>query len=1269
MELGRAVDDKEDMSHNANDDNDGKADKEIAKGSKIQAAVKSLIKDSFPIRMIGVGASAGGLEALQEFLSGFPPVMKGVAIIIAQHLSPTYKSMLVELLGRGTKMPVIEIKNGQILKENCVYITPPDSELSLKNMRFVLNKPKLPLGPKPSIDIFFTSMAQEYKHNAIAVILSGTGSDGAQGIKAVKNAGGFTLAQDPATAKYDGMPQAAIHTGMVDMVLAPEEMGEEIQSFILHPEHLSVTKSESVPADAVQKLFKLLSESTGTNFLNYKEPTIFRRLEKRMSILKYENLEDYVDFAASNPKELDSLYHTILIGVTSFFRDVQAFKILELELIKLINTKKTGDKIRIWVPGCASGEEPYTIAIILADILRKRLNDFHIQIFATDINERAISYGRKAQYPATALKNLPDSLIATYFIQRGNYYEVVDTIRQMVLFSRHDISVNPPFLKIDLISCRNLLIYFGNNLQKYVIPIFHYSLNQNAYLLLGKSESIGSFSDLFSVVDNKHKLYQRKQGNNKKVIHFGSLRTERGNQKREIESYPAELSLAEKLKLTIFNTFEHPYVIINDTMSIVEVYGDVRNFLTIQPGAMDPNIFKMVVKELQLDLRMVINNALKEHGMFRSPLRRLKALTSNTYVRLCCRPLLYSDPGSEYYMLIFETLELEDGMAMAFRSEDNCETPQILELKEELAITKEHLQTYIEELETANEELQSLNEELQSSNEELQSVNEELETANEELQSTNEEVQVAYGELKELNKALRQKEKELSFSEMNARVLLDNTLQAFVLLDVNYQIVTFNDTALKHFKLYCQKPIQKAKVIIDFLPADDVQEFCDHFRKAMMGENVSCEKCSTDNMGVSRYYTQHFTPVRDESGGTIYVSLGFIDVTIEKYAMQAMQKAKEKAEEMNRLKANFLANMSHELRTPMVGILGYSNLLLESITDKTTRNLADTIQNSSMRLLHTLNQILDISKLESGNEDVYQEPIDIIAKTKETLHLFEVPAAKKALAIEFTHNEDQLICSLDPRLFGSVLDNLINNAIKFTSQGKVLVSAENSDNSVRITVKDSGIGISEADIKVIFDPFRQASEGYSRSYEGTGLGLSISKKYVELMGGTISVSSSSGIGSTFEISFPYDPTLRLEPREPKPEVKTLDIRYPEKIRVPSVLLVDDDEMILKLLTAMFKDKLVLEHVFSYDKAIEKLHANVYDVLLIDINLKSNKSGMDILQEIRKIDTYQNKPVVALTAYAMLGDKERFLESGFSHYVAKPFTRIEVGKILFGVDYK
>ena len=439
-----------------------------------------------PFYIAGIGSSAGGLEALQDFLSHLPENLKNVAFIVAQHLSPTHKSMLVQLLSRETKLLVSEAKNGDTVEPNNIYITPPDNEISISGGKIWLQRPKGGIGPKPSVDILFQSLAEDIKENAIGIILSGTGSDGAIGVRHIKSTGGFVIVQEPQTAKYNGMPLASIETGLVDMVLAPDKMGEELSEITQnesYPRDLQLSAIEN-DSDSLESIFKLLSRRTGTDFANYKPSTIGRRLQKRLSSLKVNSIEDYLTYIEKNPQELDSLFNMILIGVTSFFRDANAFSEFEKVLLKIINSKAEGEPIRIWAPGCATGEEAYSLAILLSKNLKEKISDYNVQIFATDIDEKAITIARKGIYSTESLKEVPDDLVNQFFLKKGNQFELLKSVRSLVLFSKHDLTSNPPFLKLDLICCRNLLIYFGSFLQKQIIPLFHYALKPNGYLFL-----------------------------------------------------------------------------------------------------------------------------------------------------------------------------------------------------------------------------------------------------------------------------------------------------------------------------------------------------------------------------------------------------------------------------------------------------------------------------------------------------------------------------------------------------------------------------------------------------------------------------------------------------------------------------------------------------------------------------------------------------------------------------------------------------------------
>ncbi|MCS7018359.1 MAG: chemotaxis protein CheB [Cytophagales bacterium] len=846
-----------------------------------------------PLFIAGVGASAGGLEAISELLSHLPSKPANLAIIVVQHLSPTYKSMLVQLLSKHTNWEVVEIKNGIPVKAGTVYITPPDSEISIEHQILYLSKPIVSVGPKPSIDSFFISLAEDCHQFAIGIILSGTGSDGAKGIKKIKALGGYTIVQDPQTAKYDGMPVASIETGQVDVVLPPDRIGEELLSFVQDPENLhrstAVTvRLPEIKTDSLQQIFKLLSKKTGTDFSQYKPTTILRRLEKRLDMLKLSHIDDYLRYIELHPEEVETLFKMILIGVTSFFRDTEAFAELEKYLAKIISSKSSGESIRIWVPGCASGEEPYSIAILLAKILGSRLGTYNIQIFATDIDDRAIAYARRGIYTEQAMIHVEKTIIDAFFVREGNEYKLSKRIRSMVLFSKHDVTNNPPFVKLDLISCRNLLIYFSTALQKHVLPLFHYALNPNGYLFLGKSENIGQFSDLFATIDSRNKIFQRKNITSIHSLRFSPFTTRlKPVALAEVQDFPA-LSIKEMVKETIYNTFDYPYVVINSNMDILEIHGEVRPFLSLQQGTMAANIVKMAQPELQLDLRTHITRAIKERIPASAPIRKISFFNKDFLVRTIVKPLVHSRHQEELFMVIFEQQDPEKIASVVPEKLVNYdENQRIIELEQELTATKEQLQSFIEELETSNEELQSLNEELQSANEELQSGNEELETTNEELQSTNEEMQIAYAELRSAHEALESQERQLRESEKNMRALLNNSLQISLLIDKNYRVIAFNKLAAEMTKNTVGKELRTDAIVMDYFPPAELEEFQRNFTKALKGETVTGERHLFSPLQQRElWYRYQYSPVESDDGVTSVVSLSMLDISLERHAQK-----------------------------------------------------------------------------------------------------------------------------------------------------------------------------------------------------------------------------------------------------------------------------------------------------------------------------------------------------------------------------------------------
>lgn len=717
-------------------------------------------KHSKPFVVVGIGASAGGLEALQEFVKILPKETN-CAFILAQHLSPTYKSMMVDLLSRQTNKKIVEIQHGSLIEPEILYITPPNNDVIVQNGKMYLKPPLSQIGPKPSIDIFFESLARDQKENAIGIILSGTGSDGSHGVRAIKAEGGITIAQEPESTKYDGMVISAINTGNIDFVLPVSKIVEEIDNITRYSyENKNIEYINENRFDPFNDIFQIVQEKKSVDFKDYKISTIRRRLARRMAALKIIAISDYVSYLKTNAKEVDALYQDILIGVTYFFRDKDAFNELKQTLETMLKHSKDKENIRVWIPGCSTGEEAYTIAIILHQILGIELLNYKIQIFATDIDDESLEIARKSKYPEASFQDVDSAILKKYFVRQGQHYNVIKPIRDMVIFSHHNLNIDPPFLRVNLISCRNLLIYFNQKLQEKIFPVFHYSLNPNGILFLGKSESVGKFSTLFEVVDKKEKIYKSQITKSSPLSVYQLQNKTKPYEIPNHTNHITEYSIQEATKDTITNIFLPNSVVINTNHDIIYFQEELFSYLKVSPGNATFNIFKMIDDRLNLELRSILHIALKERASKKSRFIRFETKEELLFVQIIVTPLLNIIDKELYLVSFLEEKEYEV-RSMGSIVDDDSENMRTKELEFELKSTKEHLQTVIEELETSNEEMQSLNEELQSSNEELQSSNEELETSNEELQSSNEELQTAYSELNHINQELENKSIEI----------------------------------------------------------------------------------------------------------------------------------------------------------------------------------------------------------------------------------------------------------------------------------------------------------------------------------------------------------------------------------------------------------------------------------------------------------------------------------------------------------------------------
>ncbi|MBN2160325.1 MAG: PAS domain-containing protein [Spirochaetes bacterium] len=778
----------------------------------------------FPV--IGIGASAGGLEALELFLSKIPSD-SGSAFIVIQHLSPDHETSMDSILHKHTDMEVAKIEDGMAVQKNHVYVNPPNKQIAIFNRTFQLFEQDAPGRMNLPIDYFFQSLAQDQCERAIGIILSGTGTDGSQGIKAIKAQGGMTIAQDKKQAKYDGMPGSAIETGYIDIVLKAEQMAEEIIRYVTHPYYHPDRKpvNESELKKHVQKILFLIMKKTGHDFKNYKQNTVRRRIEKRMALHHIEKIEDYVRFIQRESFEVDALFKEMLIGVTGFFREQEMFEFLgEKVLPDLLNQLPPDSSFRVWVPGCATGEEAFSLAMIILEAMDALQKHVAIQIFASDIDPDAIEFARRAMYPESIAAGVSPQRLKRFFLESNGSYLVKKQIRDMVIFAVQNVIKDPPFSKLDLVSCCNLLIYLDAQVQGRVIPLFHYTLKENGVLVLGPSESIGAHADLFSPINAKMKIYRRKKGRAENIFLPQGKYTDSWNEQAPVLAPLSDLHDSEVRKLVeklVVEDYAPPSVLINDMYQILYFIGRTDRYITAPSGEPSFNLLRMMREDVRHKLTPALHRAVSQKSEVRVENVRISSGGEGArYLNIIITPLDETFPQQNLFLVVFESAPLSPKKSAAGKKTTRRRKtdPEQAILEQDLQSTREQLQSAIEQFEVAHEEFKSTNEELQSMNEELQSTIEELETSKEELQSTNEE-------LFTVNSELQNKVEELSVVNNDINNLLASTEIGIMFLDGRLCIKRYNPEMTKIFNLIQSdigRPISDitSNIIYDGLPGD-----------------------------------------------------------------------------------------------------------------------------------------------------------------------------------------------------------------------------------------------------------------------------------------------------------------------------------------------------------------------------------------------------------------------------------------------------------------
>lgn len=1078
---------------------------------------KKVLEKHFPI--VGIGGSAGGLEASTQLLKALP-IDLGMGFVLVQHLDPTHASILADLLSKATAMPVKEARNNTQVESNHVYVIPYNKDMTItKGALRLTNRNKSNKIHMP-IDQFFHSLALDQKEHAIAIVLSGTATDGTLGLKSIKSEGGITFAQDE-TAKYQGMPKAAIASGCVDFIFSPMEIAQELTRmnnppYIKHSQILQDQQDLHEYEDGLNKILFMLNRGRGIDFRHYKKATVNRRVRRRMLLHKLTTLESYIEYLKVNNNEMDSLHDELLINVTSFFREPKAFRFLHDTIFPLlVKNKSPKTPIRIWVPGCATGEEVYSIAISLSEFLIDRSLKFPVQIFGTDISKTAIEKARSGVYLQNDLVDIPPSYVGSFFEKRDRKFQISKSIRELCIFAIHNVFADPPFSRLDFISCCNLLIYLDSVLQERILQTFHYALKSGGYLRLGKSESIGSSYELFSQVDKKFKLYSKKDTLVRGVVDLGTIiskpeKKDASDTDVTVEEIADSLDIQKEADKILLNHFTPASVVINNDLEIIQFRGSTGTYLEPFPGKATFNLVKMARDSLGLEIRSALAHVRKSGKPFRKENIPIK---QNGITRLVSVEILpikgfqngpYSQKGFSHYLVLFEDVQLGSQAEIVQRNEKignlnrGAKDRRIVDLEQELSQVREDMRSVTEEQEAANEELQTASEEILYSNEELQSINEELETSKEELESTNEE-------LTTVNEELQNRNEQLSEARDYASAIIRTVRMPLLILDNDLRVKTTNRAFLQMFEVTEEETT--GKFIYDLGNGQwNIPALRTLLHEILPKDNVF------DNFEIEHFFPTIGHKIMLLNGRKFHKDGENILLAIEDISDR---KNVEKQKDL------FIGIASHELKTPITTMKGYVQILEKRLLQKGDNKDAYLIQNinkQSDRLTSLVNDLLNTSTIQAGKLVLKKKKFDL-----------NTIVTKAVVDFQFTTETHQIIKEGEIKewVFGDqsrieqVLSNLITNALKYSPKAdKVIVRIGCDKDKAFVSVQDLGFGITKKDQSRIFERFYRTNDKKEMNVAGFGLGLYISAEIIKGHHGKIWVESTKGKGTTFYFTLP-----------------------------------------------------------------------------------------------------------------------------------------------------
>lgn len=1075
--------------------------------SSALSSEQNKILKSDNLYVVGVGASAGGLDAIER-LFGNMPIDSNMAFVVVQHLSPDFESLMDELLARHTSMPIHRVKDGMQVEANGIYLIPPKKNMMLSQGKLLLTDQDSAGSLNLPIDIFFRSLAQDVGNRAIAIVLSGTGSDGSRGLRDVHDAGGLVLVQDLESASFDGMPRSAASTEVVDVVCPPELMPQRIQEYLRNPvefdrEQIHYPDDLTGTGDRYE-IFRLFRHKFGIDFSLYKPATIDRRIERRVQLTRSNDLKSYVESLESNTEELDTLYRDLLVEVTQFFRDPESFDIVRTEVIpRMVADAEPDNELRAWVPGCATGEEAYSLAMLFQDEIARTDKDISFKVFATDVHQNSLEMASSGVYTRAALENVPEDFQSKYFTASGDLYHITRELRQRVIFAPNDITRDPPFTKIDFISCRNVLIYLEPKVQKKVLSLFHFGLETGGILFLGPSESLGDLANDFATIDRHWRIYRKERDARLPM----SARLPMTSALSRVISQRPPFVAKSPLQGTdpiLANAFHElltkyvpPSLLVNEYFELVHSFGDATKLLIQPEGRSTLDVLKMV----NGDLRMAMSAALHKASQQRSPVVykgvRVNLDDEELQYKVVVEP--FFKDNHRMYLISMDRIEVPVAPEPSEEQFDVQEqsTERISVLEQELSYTRESLQSTVEELETSNEELQSTNEELIASNEELQSTNEELHSVNEELYTVNAEH--------------KQKIEELTQLTNDMDNLLKSTHIGTVFLDRSLHIRMFTPAISAAFNMLDQdigRPIDHIAFRLDHPNLmGDVSDVMQHAKP------IERECKGADQ----KTYLFRVMPYRTGANRMDGIAMTVTDITAVKEVEKAQQRNVDLAQ-ANKDLQDFAYAVSHDLQAPLRHLGDACQELKRTMSPvelESYEQMISQIGNSSASLSRMIQGLLTYSRVSTrgktfGPVDCEEILVDAVEELSEQI---------TDTRAEVT-SDDLPTIRADDRQITRVFLELLDNAVLYRgkTEPKIHIGCRKDETDWLFSFEDNGVGIEERHYERIFIIFQRL--GFKPEVRGNGLGLALTKRIVERHGGRIWVESVPEEKTTFYFTIP-----------------------------------------------------------------------------------------------------------------------------------------------------